>query len=82
VITLATNKGGASFTIVGGADKNRFSLNGDELTFKATFFRILLHSNFNNFLVLNDRGTFYKSKCRYLKYLSNKETYLSMGLPK
>ena len=38
VITLATNKGGASFTIVGGADKNRFSLNGDELTFKATFF--------------------------------------------
>jgi hypothetical protein len=35
---FVTNKGGASFTIVGGADKNRFSLNGDELTFKATFF--------------------------------------------
>jgi hypothetical protein len=34
----------------------------------------LLHSNLNSFFVLNDRGTFYISKCRYLKYLSGIES--------
>ncbi|CAC9436718.1 hypothetical protein [uncultured Gammaproteobacteria bacterium] len=38
MITLATNKGGASFTIVGGADDSRFTVKGNELTFKATDF--------------------------------------------
>ena len=44
-----------------------------------TFFCIVLHSNLNNFFVLNDRGTFYISKCRYIKYLSNKIKRTSMG---
>ena len=39
----------------------------------------LLHSNLNSFFVLNDRGTFYISKCRYLKYLSNKKHICQWG---
>ncbi len=38
MITLATNRSGASFEITGGADVDHFTLNGSTLTFKATDF--------------------------------------------
>ena len=43
------------------------------------FFCIFLHLNLNNFFVLNDRGAFYISKCRYIKCLYNKIKLTSMG---
>jgi hypothetical protein len=45
-----------------------------------TFFCIFLQLNLNNFFVLKDTGAFYISKCRYIKYLSNKIKLTSMGI--
>ncbi|CAB5496258.1 autotransporter outer membrane beta-barrel domain-containing protein [Bathymodiolus thermophilus thioautotrophic gill symbiont] len=36
IITLVANKEGATFVIVEGADASRFTINGNDLTFKAT----------------------------------------------
>jgi hypothetical protein len=44
VITLATNKGGASFTIVG--NKGKFSLSGTALTFEGADFEDRSDNNY------------------------------------
>ena len=45
-----------------------------------TFFRKILNSNLNNLFVLTDRRTFYITKCRYCKYLSNKKRHYVDGV--